>query len=433
MAAETNLASIGRRNFLRAGVAGSGLLALGAFGNQALPWAAGAIHATPLPNYKRLIVINLLGGNDSLNTVVPLTLSQYAVHRPNLYINPGTALSLTGGPGTSAYGFHPAMVNLQGLWNKGEVALINKVGYPQQNLSHFVSEDIWSYGVRGYKALGGAAAGWVARFADLYAPTPMGVASVGVGRRIDFSGGALTPFMVDSLARFDFLVDWNYANNHGLRITRIRSILANQGGSGNVAAITAALENAHDVSGQVQQAVADYQTYSGTSGVVYPSPSSSLSRKLQDIAALIHGGFETKIYYTGIGGFDTHTDQLSRHDSLLQQLDGAIGPFVDDMTAMGVWGDIAIIVISEFGRRNYENGSAGTDHGHGNCQLVVGANVNGGMYGPDLTNADLDLEYLDYAVDFRDVYRNLIQDHLGFDPTPIFTESQPISATITVV
>ena len=99
------------------------------------------------------------------------------------------------------------------------------------------------------------------------------------------------------------------------------------------------------------------------------------------------------------------------------------------MTAMGVWGDIAIIVISEFGRRNYENGSAGTDHGHGNCQLVVGANVNGGMYGPDLTNADLDLEYLDYAVDFRDVYRNLIQDHLGFDPTPIFTESQPISAT----
>lgn len=429
-----------RRGFMRTAAAGAGVVALGALGEKALPGSA--LHAAALPNHKRVIVINMLGGNDGLNTLFPATgaaHTKYMDRRPLIGYPQGQGLALTGGPNVPDYEIHPALMNLQTLWNQGEVAFVNKVGYPQANLSHFVSQDIWSNAARDAKvSLSGLASGWVARFSNSYAPTNMGVASIGVGRRLDFAGAQVNPFLVSSVASFNYDNDPTNTNNHRLRRQTVQNILGMQPQEGKSGMIATASLAAYDAAAQVQTAVADFNAYATANSIQYPQrPNSSaltiMGSRLRDISIMIHGGFETRMFYTGYGGFDTHSNQLARHNNLLQELDDAIGVFQADMTLQGVWDDIAIVVISEFGRRNFENGSEGTDHGHGNLVIVAGGNVNGGVYGDDITESELDINYLGYSTDFRDIYRNLIDAHIGVDPTPLFPEAQPISKTLNLV
>ncbi len=435
-----------RRNFLRVGAAGSALLGLGVFGDSRLPFSATAGRAAPLPNHRRLIVVNMLGGNDALNTVIPVTgaaASDYLANRPGLGIAQGQGLSLAAGPGSvTEFELHPAMDSFQARWNAGQLAIINKVGYPQANLSHFVSEDIWSWGARsGLSSLTGVAPGWIARFANAYTTTSMGVASIGVGRRLDFAGANINPFLVASLSAFNFDTDWNYQRNHQLRKAKVESILALQPATGTQGNIAASSLGAHTAAAQLVQAIADYDADAALRTIQYPlRPGSTtqltgMGSRLRDIARLIHGGFETRVFYTGYGGFDTHSGQATRHAELLGELDDALGVFHQDLSTMqnNPWADTCIVVITEFGRRNYENGSDGTDHGHGIVCLVVGGTVNGGLYGSAISQADVNAEYLPYTTDYRDIYRNLIQDHLGQDPTPLFPETQPISTPIDVI
>lgn len=429
-----------RRGFLRASAATAGVMALGAFGSKESLFVKPA-RAVPLPNHRRLIIINMLGGNDGLNMVFPTTgaaATAYQTVRPTIGFLPGQGLALTGGPNVPDYELHASMPNLRNMWNARELAIIHKVGYPSENLSHFVSEDIWSWGVRGgLPALAGIAPGWIARYANAYASTSLGVVSIGVGRRLDFEGATVSPLLVGSLGSFNFDTDFNYSANHVLRRTKVQNVL-NQQPTGDLAADVAAAQLASiNGAAAVQTAIADYTTYATGAGIAYPTnPGSTnlttMGSRMRDIARLIYGGFETRVFYTGYGGFDTHAAQAASHASLLQNLDDALGVFKTDMTTMGIWNEIAIVVISEFGRRNYENGSVGTDHGHGICVLVVGGSstsggrVIGGMYG-GLTDTDINDEHLHYAVDYRDVYRELIQGHLGNDPTTLFPETQPIS------
>ncbi|MBE7491442.1 MAG: DUF1501 domain-containing protein [Planctomycetes bacterium] len=429
-----------RRNFLRVSAAGAGVMALGALGSNRLPFAKPA-RALPLSNHRRLVIINMLGGNDGLNTVFPVTGAQataYQTLRPTLRFMPGQGLALTGGPNVSDYELHPALDTVQSMWNANEVAIIHKVGYPSENLSHFVSEDIWSWGVRGgLPALSGIAPGWIARYANTYAPTSLGVVSIGVGRRLDFEGANSSPLLVSSLGSFNFDTDFNYSANHVLRRTKVQNVLNLQPAGGLAEQVAAAQLGSIDGAAAVQTAIADYTAYASGAGIAYPTnPGStsltSMGSRLRDIARLIYGGFETRIFYTGYGGFDTHAAQAAAHASLLQNLDDALAVFKTDMQTMGVWNDMAIVVITEFGRRNYENGSVGTDHGHGVCVFVIGGSsgsgghVNGGMY-EGLTTANINAEHLPYSVDYRDVYRELIGGHLGNDPTPLFPETQPIN------
>jgi uncharacterized protein (DUF1501 family) len=297
-------------------------------------------------------------------------------------------------------------------------------------LSHFTSQDIYSYGVRDdFGSLGIPQSGWVARFADLYATTPTGAVAVGVGRPLDFVGGTTNPLLVDTLAAFQYTADPAYPSNHLHRIQSIQDILAGYSGVGLSQDARDALAQGHALAGQIQAAVAGY-----SSSVTYSTQAPS--RYLKDAAILIQAGFDTEVFYTGFGGFDTHGAQggaTGAQATLLQRMDAAIGSFAADMKAMGIWNDIVIVVISEFGRRNYENASDGTDHGHGNCFLVVGGGVNGGMYGPDLVEADLNLEYPSYAVDFRDIYKEVVSDHLGADPSPVFPEPQPSNTVLGLV
>ena len=162
----------------------------------------------------------------------------------------------------------------------------------------------------------------------------------------------------------------------------------------------------------------------------------SFSNRMKDIATLIQGGFESSIFFTGLSGFDTHSGQgttAGQQPGLFTAMDNALNSFASDMKAMGVWNDMVIAVITEFGRRNYVNGSSGTDHGHGFAMLLLGGAIRGGVYGPVLTDADINMEYLSYGVDFRSIYKEILTHHMNVDPAPVFPEALPIDTTLGIV
>jgi uncharacterized protein (DUF1501 family) len=418
--------TVSRRDVLRLGLAGTGIAALGPIGRRLLPTASG-----DPGSQTRLVVVDLDGGNDTLNVVAPITLQPYFDRRPGLAISAAEGLSMATGPNpTTSYVLHPALDRIAGLWAEGSVAIVNRVGYPQPNLSHFSSQDIFSYGVRGsFAPLGIAESGWVARYADLYAPTPLGAVSLGVGRPLDFEGGSSSPLLLNSVAQFRFLSDAKYPSNHLHRIETVKGILESFPLTGLPGEVAQAVDQAFSLADQVQAALASY-----ASPVVYPT--GSFGTRMKDVAILVQGGFETRVFYTATGGFDTHSAQgvlTGTHADLLTRVDDGIGALADDLKAMQVWDRTVICLITEFGRRNYGNGSGGTDHGHAFAEILIGGAVNGGMYGPDLVESDLTVEYPSYAVDFRSIYKEVLADHLGADPAAVFPEPQETDVTLGLV
>ncbi len=422
-----------RRDILKYSAGAAGMLALGPLGGRWMNDATAAPTGNPF-----MVVLNQYGGNDGLNTVIPVTLTNYYDRRAGIGIASEDALDLNVGPGAnSTYRLHPALQNIHQLFTEGQVAIVNQVGYPKANLSHFKSEDIYSYGVRhGFSDLGVAESGWLARFADLYAPTATGAMSVGVGRKRDFQGGATNSFLVDRLSGFQYQPDYSYRNDHAKRLETVRGLLDTTPRTGLASDVADALAQGHALTDQIQAAVQAYEAFGSTADYAGGGNEQHIQRNLRDVATLVNYGFDTRIFYTGHGGFDTHGTQggaEGKHAGLLGRMDTGLGAFVEDMKAMGVWDQTVIVIISEFGRRNYENGSSGTDHGHGNCFIVVGGAVNGGVYGPDITDEDLEGEYLGYKVDFRDIYREILTDHIGVSPGPVFPETQETNVTLGLI
>ncbi len=407
-----------RRDLLRYSAAAAGIAALGPL-RGFLPTATGSPQSL-----KRLVVINQFGGNDTLNMFIPVQLSSYYSRRPTIAVPAASALALGGVAATANYRLHPSMPKIAALWNEGAVAAVNRVGYPQANLSHFTSQDIFSLGVRNsFAPLGIPQSGWIARYTDLNAPTPMGAVALGVGRPLDFEGGATAPFLANDLPNFKLTLNAN-SQAQVYRLEMAKSILSNWSGTGNQAEAKKSQKLAYDLADQIQASITSYQSQV-TYGTDY------ISRRLKEVATLIQGGFETRLFYTGYGGFDTHSAQgagTGFQATLFSQLDNAVGSLAQDLKDMGVWNDTVIAVITEFGRRSYENGSAGTDHGHAYCELLIGGPVRGGVHGPELVNADINAEYPSYAVDFRSIYMEALANHLGADPAPVFPE--PLEKTV---
>ena len=424
--------NVTRRDILRYTMAAAGIAALGPLGRGLMREASG----TPLTNHRRLVSLFGYGGYDGLNLLVPVTNQAYHDRRPGIRIDPGNALDI----GETDYALHPSMTNLQTLFNAGEAAAFRMVGYPDANLSHFISQDIHSWGVRGeFNPLGMDESGWVARYADLHAPTSMGAAAIGVGRPLEFEGGSSNPFMAGSLNGFDFTTSNIGSTDHAHRLNALADVLGNFSGNALTTEAKNALDQGVQLTDQIQLAVDNYEadpmssggsSFSGVYGNDRPA------RYLRDAAILIHGGFETRVFMTGFGGWDTHGNQgaeTGTQATLIQRLDHAIGTFADDCKEMGVWNDMLILVSSEFGRRNFENGSGGTDHGHGNIFFAIGGNLQPGtkLYGPEITEADIaDQNWLHYELDYRDVFREAISNHLGGNGALVFPESQDINTSL---
>ncbi|MEM7203501.1 MAG: DUF1501 domain-containing protein [Planctomycetota bacterium] len=389
-----------------------------AFGLTALGPLERAVAAESRPTRARrgtkfLVMVELEGGNDWLNTVVPHTLPSYASQRPGLALDPSETLGLDSGPyATSDFRMHPNLVDLAQMYRDGEVAIVRKVGYPGPNKSHDKSKKIWAQGAREVANT----SGWIARYAELEAPTALGAVSVGVGRHRAFVGGSSNPLALGSLARFRYDEDARYRNNHRHRVAIIKDLLE-QRASG---ATRDVMLTGHTLASQIQGALSGY-----SSPVTYRA--GALSVRLLDVARMVQAGFETRVYYTRLKGFDTHGAQAARHATLLQALDEGIKDLADDLKQMGVWNDAAIVMMSEFGRRNFSNGSGGTDHGEAGMMMVAGGTVAGGLHGPVMVDADVAARNLAYGMDFRAVYADLVENHLGMaDASPVFAEALEI-------
>lgn len=409
-----------RRDMIRAGVAGTlGIATLGPLGRGILQSATGA----PLPNHRRCIVIYCYGGYDGLQLLVPHGIQAYYDRRPTIAIDGGDTLDI----GKTGYGLNPGLDAIHGIYQDGECAVFQKVGYPDDDLSHFESQNFYSWGVRfGFGNLPIDESGWIARFADAYTNDALGAVSVGVGRPLDMEGTqSVSPLMVSNLAGFQFYGDPDYLPNSLHRFDAVEAILDGYAGGPLDEAAKDALKQGYDLATQIQSAVTGYTPPT----VDYPG--STPGRFLEDIARMIQAGFDTKVFFTGFSGWDNHSNLLTAMGNRIDRLDDAVGAFALHCKEMGIWDDTLILIESEFGRRIFENGSNGSDHGHGNCFFALGGGVKGGYFGPDLTPVELQsANWLDYEIDFRDIRKEMVNDWFGGDGGLVFPEPQEIDQTL---
>lgn len=402
------LEGLSRREVLRMGA--------GAFGAVSLAplVRASAAGSTPLPwTGPRLVIVNLKGGNDGLNTIVPVDLQSYHDQRPTLALTSGQTLSMNTGPGASSqYRMHPQLAALQAAFTAGDLAVFQRVGYPGANESHFESETIYSRARRNIDSGTDLdTSGWIARLTDTMGPSPTAAIAVGMGHPEEFRGGSSPLLSIGStLSSFDLDVDWAYGStNDPHRKATVQAILDQFQPSSSLAGSVRDMQAiSHGLVGAIGDADSSY-----ASSVTYPE-NNAIASQLRTIAKLIQGGFETNVYCIAKDRFDTHAAQGPLHAELLGLLDSALGAFRADLVEMGAWSDTIVLVVTEFGRRSFENGSFGTDHGAANSMLALGGSVVGGLYGDPLTDTDLTAtESLTYSLDFRSIYKEIVRDHFG--------------------
>jgi len=366
-----------------------------------------------------LVVVQLAGGNDGLNTVAPYGDDAYHRARPKLAKKAGELIKLG-----DYCGLNAAMPFLGSLFKEGRLGVVQGVGYPNPNRSHFVSTSIWETADTANRS----GTGWLGRYFDNACPGADPTVGISFNKTQPESFGALknpgvclnTPELyrwIHGGGQQDqaeqFFASLNQPDpDHESEATDGASIATPAGGKPGVIAGESNLDflervalDARVSSKQIPEIVAKHRAqiaYDGT----------PIVRNLNRVARMISGGMPTRVYYVSHGGFDTHNQQLNSHDRLLGQLDAALKSFFLDLKAQGNDQRVVLMTFSEFGRRVQENASAGTDHGKASCLFLAGPAVKGGLHGtyPSLTN--LSEGDLVHTVDFRRVYATLLQDWL---------------------
>jgi len=373
----------------------------------------------------KIVIANMLGGWDTLNIVAPYASTQYNQRRPNVAIaapdpqNPDAALPLEPG-----IGLHPALAPIHPLYAGGEMTVVQKVGYPSPSLSHFTSQDIMSRGVR--DSTHNDNRGWLGRLGDAYLGQPLQIVGLDTGNKLDFRANTNQPIAIDALE--DFRVPGNQFDpvDSELRNAVARRVL-DLGGGGSVLQGTArdATRTVFELVDQVGVAVQNY-----TSQVVYPA--SGFAASLQDVARLMQSTLPSQVFYVQRGGFDHHSGIVDALDDDLQDVGSSLAAFIDDLRAMGEWANTTIVLISEFGRRVFENGSLGTDHGAALHFLLLGGSLTGGLRGTNVVDADLLGNNLRMETDFRHVYWEVLADRFAIDPTPLFPGFTPPGTSLSL-
>jgi len=372
-----------------------------------------------VPEDHTLVVIQLGGGNDGLNTVIPYGDSSYYKSRPQLAIGaPGKSKNGTGTalpiPGADGYGLHPNLTGLLELIDNGQAAIIQGVGYPNPNRSHFTSTDIWqtaNYSGQGY--------GWLGKYFDnTCAGKPNPIDSIAIGNKAPLALLGKTQKAVNF--ETEELFKWaGGIGNSALEqpydaINRKETTPANKNDSQLDFLLRTSLD-AQVSSDRIRDAVSKKPLIS--------YPNGELSQQLQLIASMIRADLPTRVYYASLGGFDTHANQINSHANLMKQLGDALNAFQKDLKKQGNNGKVMTMVFSEFGRRVAQNGSGGTDHGTAAPMFLIGDGVQNGLLGkhPSLTN--LDSGDLIFNTDFREVYASILEDWLGANSKTILGKS----------
>jgi uncharacterized protein (DUF1501 family) len=398
--------SCSRRDFLVRGLYGIGL---GAGLPLVLDRTSAALTAQALrgtsvethPN-RILVVLELSGGNDGLNTVVPYADPAYYKARPRIGIAAEDVIKVHDG-----FGFHPSMVGFERLYKDGHMAVVHGCGYDRPSLSHFSSMSYWHTGVPN----AGEPLGWLGRLADdrLDPSTRNLIVNLGTSQSLAVRSGRHSPLVFDDPARFRR----DGTDEQKRVMADLTGPAAPSSTNATLDFLGATARNAADSSDFVRQAAAAYRT------PVDYGIGNAFGGGLQRVAALIAAGMKTRIYYVVYQGnaFDTHVQQGDVHSRLLMYTADAVRAFIEDVARLGRADDVAVLMFTEFGRRVEENGSLGTDHGTAGPMFLFGRHVKGGFYGPPPSLTDLADGNLKMTVDFRRVYASAIKEWLGYEDT----------------
>jgi uncharacterized protein (DUF1501 family) len=356
-----------------------------------------------------LVIIRLNGGNDGLNTVIPRDqYSNLTIQRSNVLIPELSVLPLT-----TDVGLHPAMTGMEGMYNAGKLGIIQNVGYPEQNRSHFRSMDIWSSGLVDSEAQ----TGWLGRNFDNHFPNyptaypnaanpdpfaiSMGyeVSSTCQGLMANFSHAVNDPLDVYNLTSSPSIPDSSYYGNH----IEYLSIL---------------IEQANAFGSQINAAASS----GNANASLYDIANNPLAEQLYHVSNMISGGLESKVYVLNVNGFDTHDLQVSTtdttqgsHADLVKRLSDGIASFQADLASMGIEDRVAGMTFSEFGRQVASNASLGTDHGDAAPLFLFGTCLDFNIMGPNpvIGNNVVNQEGIPMQIDFRDVYASVLKDWFG--------------------
>jgi uncharacterized protein (DUF1501 family) len=360
------------------------------------------------PGNKVLVVIQLSGGNDGLNTVIPYRNDIYYSSRPTLGIQRDKALSLT-----DETGLHPALTGFKSLYDEGSMGILQNVGYPNPDRSHFRSMDIWQTGSASTE---GWSDGWIGRYLDAQCK---GCDKPVQALEIDDSLSlALKGEMEKGLA----FKDPNKLTTNNDRF--YNDLMKQTGGTGdthhNVDYLYKTMGSTLSSASYLKQQFKTHNTKQ-----VYPN--SELGRNMKTISRLIQSDISTKVYYVSHGNFDTHVNQLGAQNNLFKQLDEAVTAFTKDLQTNNRFQDVVVMTFSEFGRRVEQNASNGTDHGTANNMFIIG----GGLKEKGLLNDNPDLTQLkdgdlQYKVDFKSVYATMLNKWLGADDKTILKHDYPL-------
>ena len=357
---------------------------------------------------KGLIVIQLTGGNDGLNTVVPYGDGRYYDSRSTVHIPQDKILPLN-----NEIGFNPNMAPMKRLWDEGKVAVIQGIGYENPNRSHFRSMDIWHTAEP--DAIG--TEGWLGRAVRDIDPQGENVlTAVNFGRGLPRALGCpgVSVASVGDLETYGLFPDIEDEELRTFTLEAFARMYGNVAGRDPVMSLLSKTgQDAYVGADILRTAPAQY-----SSTVEYRSD--SLSKNVKSIAQVFLANLGTKVYYTQHGSFDTHSGELPTHAQLWDDVAGSVGSLMDDLKEHGREDDAAVLIFSEFGRRIKDNGT-GSDHGSGGVAFLVGGAVIGGLYGqyPSLAEAEQLNGDLRPSNDFRSTYSAILDKWLDLDPDPI--------------
>jgi len=402
-----------RRQFLSTTAMASGVMTFGGPVPAVLRQAA----STSKDQDRILVVVEMAGGNDGLNTIVPFNDDAYKKARPKLAIAKSAALSVAEG-----IGFHPNMKGFADLLQNGHLAVVQGVGYSNPNRSHFESMDIWHTCQRKDQ---NRTDGWLGRFLEssgsLGSTDP---AALHLGE--DKQPFALTSRDV-RVPSIRSLEEFRLAGHESVRFKQaIKHLTDARRGTSNdlLNFVQSSASSALAASERIESVGMNYKP-------TQQYPQNGLARKLGIVARLINSGLSTQIYYVQINGFDTHSQQANAHAALLRQVSDSVSTFVNDMIAHGQGDKVLCLCFSEFGRRVQENASGGTDHGTAGPVFLAGSKVKAGLIGELPSVSDLKDGDLQHHTDFRRVYATVLSKWLRADSVDVLkADFEPINAIL---
>jgi uncharacterized protein (DUF1501 family) len=364
-----------------------------------------------VPEDRILVIVQLGGGNDGLNTVVPFGDREYYARRPGLAIpEPGKQNGALALDERRGIGLHPSLGGFKELIDQGVASVVQGTGYPNPNRSHFTSMDIWHTADTTAKGNG-----WVGRYFDCTCkgtPDPQAAISIGRTAPLALSGQLHKPVTFESAELFRWMgEDVHEALKEPYDRINRRGELEQTPSEDQLGFLLRTALDAQISSDRIRAAVARRP--------LVPYPQGAFAQQLQIVDAMIRDGLAARVYYVSLGGFDTHANQANTHANLLRQLGDGLNAFHRNLKAQGNSGRVLVMAFSEFGRRVGQNASGGTDHGTAAPMYFVGDMVRPGVFGEHPSLSDLDEGDLKFTVDFRSVYAGILEDWMKTDSKPV--------------